>query len=104
MTNLLVSLPTNWEEYLERLADEHDIDVGKVISGLCEWAFSRSEYKVQFEIWLDKTYPSKGQAVDEAKVLGEEASEAEEEREVKEEEEIHEDRDYSEDETSGIEH
>jgi hypothetical protein len=100
LANLLVSLPPNWEEYLERLADEHDIDVGKVISGLCEWAFSRSEYKTQFEIWLDKTFSLKGQAEDEAKVLGEETSEAEEELEGKEEEEVHEDRDYNEDRTS----
>jgi hypothetical protein len=97
MTNLLVSLNPNWEEFLERLADEHDIDVGKVISELCEWAFSRSEFKVQFEVWLDKTYPPKGQTEDKARAEGEEASEAEEAREDEAEEEAHEDRDYSED-------
>jgi hypothetical protein len=75
MGSLLVSLPANWEEFLKGLADDHDIDVGKVIGGLCEWAFSSFEYKVQFEVWLDRAYPPKGQA----------------------EEEVHEDRDYSED-------
>ena len=97
MHSFSVSLPTNWEEFLKALADEHDIDVGKVISGLCEWAFSRPEYKVQFEVWLDKAYPPKGQAEDRASAEGEEASEAEEENEDEAEEETHEDRDYSED-------
>ncbi|MCL4429285.1 MAG: hypothetical protein M1167_00895 [Chloroflexi bacterium] len=77
---------------MKGLADDHDIDVGKVISGLCEWAFSSAEYKVQFEVWLDKAYPPKGQAEDRASAEGEEASAAEEA-----EEEAHEDRDYSED-------
>jgi hypothetical protein len=49
MGNFSVSLPANWEEFLKGLADEHDVDVGKVISGLCEWAFSRAEFKSQFE-------------------------------------------------------
>ncbi len=70
-----MSLPANWEEFLKGLAYDHDIDVRKVIGGLCEWAFSSPEYKVQFEVWLDRAYPLKGQA----------------------EEEVHEDRDYSED-------
>ena len=90
-------LPAKWEEFLKGLADEHDIDVSKVISGLCEWAFSSAEYKVQFEVWLDKAYPPKGQAEDRANVAGEEASEAEEKNEDEAEEEAHEDRDYSED-------
>jgi len=64
---------------------------------LCEWAFSSSDYKVQFEVWFDKAYPPKGQAEDNASAEGEEASEAEEELEDQEEEETHEDRDYSED-------
>lgn len=92
MGSFSVSLPANWEEFLKGLADDHDIDVGKVISGLCEWAFSSAEYKVQFEVWLDKAYPPKGQAEDRASAEGEEASAAEEA-----EEEAHEDRDYSED-------
>jgi hypothetical protein len=97
MDSFSISLPAKWGEFLKGLADDHDIDVGKVISGLCEWAFSSAEYKVQFEVWLDKAYPPKGQAEDKANVEGEEASEAEEENEDEAEEEAHEDRDYSED-------
>ena len=97
MGSFSLSLPANWEEYLKHLADEHEIDVGKVISGLCEWAFSVSDSKRQFEVWLDKAYAPKGEAEDEAAAEGEEASEAEEETEDEEEEEVHEDRDYSED-------
>jgi hypothetical protein len=97
MVNFLSSLPANWEEFLERIADEHDIDVGKVIGELCNWAFSRSEYKAQFEAWLDKAYPPKGQAEDMSKDRGEAASEREQAREDIEEEEAHEDREYSED-------
>ncbi len=97
MSSFPVSLPANWEEFLKRLADEHEIDVGKVIGGLCDWAFSNSEFKTQFEVWLDKVYPPKGEAEDKAVAEGEEASEAEEESEDESEEEAHEDRDYSED-------
>jgi len=97
MVSFSISLPSKWEEYLKGLADDHDIDVGKIISGLCEWAFSISEYKVQFEVCLDKAYPPKGQAEDKANEQGEEASEAEEEHEDEAEEEVHEDRDYNED-------
>ncbi len=92
-----VSLPANWEAFLKRLADDHEIDVGKVIGGLCEWAFSVSDSKRQFEVWLDKTYPPKGEAEDKAAAEGEEAIETEEESEDEAEEEVHEDRDYSED-------
>src|SRR5208337_4411197 len=111
MGSFSVSLPANWEEFLKRLADDHDIDVSKVINGLCEWAFSSSDSKIQFEVWLDKAYPPKGEAEDRANAEGEEASEAEdranaegeeaseaeEENEDEAEEEVHEDRDYSED-------
>ena len=97
MCSFSVSLPSKWDEFLKGLADEHDIDVSQVISGLCEWAFSRAEYKVQFAVWLDKTFPPKGQAEDRARAEGEEASEAEEENQEEAEEEVHEDRDYSED-------
>ena len=97
MGSFTVSLPANWEEFLKRLADDHEIDVSKVINGLCEWAFSSSESKIQFEVWLDKAYPPKGEAEDRANAEGEEASEAEEENEDEAEEELHEDRDYSED-------
>ena len=96
MSRFSVSLPANWEEFLKRLADDHEIDVGKVITGLCDWAFSVSDSKRQFEVWLDKAYPPKGEAEDKAATEGEEASEAEEESE-NEEEEVHEDRDYKED-------
>ncbi len=95
--NFSVSLSANWEERLKNLADDHEIDIGKVIDGLCEWALSSSENKNQFETWLDKSYPPKGQAEDRAKAEGEEVSEAEEERQDEEEEEAHEDRNYSED-------
>ena len=97
MVNFLVSLPPNWEEFLERLADEHNTDLGRVIGGLCDWAFSRPEFKAQFEAWLDKAYPPRGQVEDEANNKGETASELEEAREDREEEEAHEDRDYNED-------
>ncbi len=62
-----------------------------------DWAFSSADYKVQFEVWLDKAYPPKGQAEDRAKAEGEEASAREEELQDVTEEEAHEDRDYSED-------
>ncbi len=97
MGSFSVSLPANWEEYLKALADDHDVDVSKVITGLCDWAFSVSDSKRQFEVWLDKAYPPKGEAEDKAIEEGEEASEAEEENEDKAEEELHEDRNYSED-------
>ncbi len=97
MGSFSVSLPAKWEEFLKGLANDHDIDVGKVISGLCEWAFSSPDYKVQFEVWLDKAYPPKGQAEDKASAEGEEKNEAEEEKEDVEEEEAHEDRNYNED-------
>lgn len=94
---LSVSLPSNWEEFLKHLADDHEIEVSKVISGLCDWVFSVPDSKRQFEVWLDKAYPPKGEAEDKAAAEGEETSEAEEETEDEEEEEVHEDRDYSED-------
>jgi hypothetical protein len=97
MGSFSVSLPANWEEFLKRIADDHEMDVSKVISELCEWAFSSSDSKIQFEVWLDKAYPPKGEAEDRANAEGEEASEAEEENEDEAEEEAHEDRDYSED-------
>jgi hypothetical protein len=97
MSSLSISLPSKWEEFLKGLADDHDIDIGKVIGGLCDWAFFNADYKVQFQIWLDKVYPPKGQAEDRARTEGEEASENEEETEEQAEEETHEDRDYNED-------
>ncbi len=97
MSSLDISLPAKWEEFLKGLADDHDIEVGKVVGGLCDWAFSSYDYKVQFQIWLDKAYPPKGQAEDRARTEGEEASEIEEENDEETEEETHEDRDYNED-------
>jgi hypothetical protein len=97
MDSFSVSLTKKWDEFLKVMADEHDIDISKVIIGLCEWAFSRDEYKVQFEVWLDKAFPPKGQAEDRSIAEGEEASEAEEENEDAAEEEAHEDRNYNED-------
>ncbi len=97
MGSISISFPVNWEVYVKRLADEHDVDVSKVIGGLFEWAFSVSDSKRQFEVWLDKAYPPKGQAEDESMAKGEETSEAEEEAEDEAEEEVHEDREYSED-------
>jgi len=97
MGSFTVSLSENWEDFLKRLADDHDIDIGKVIAGLCEWAFSVSDSKRQFEVWLDKAYSPKGESEDKAQARDEEESEAEEESEDEVEEEVHEDRDYSED-------
>lgn len=97
MGSFSVSLPAKWDAFFKRLADEHDVDVSKVISGLCEWAFSNAEYKDQFEVWMDKAYPKKGEAEDKAEAEGEEESEVEEENVDEAEEELHEDRDYNED-------
>ncbi len=97
MGSFSVSLQINWEELLTRLADDHEIDVSKVINELCNWALSSSDSKIQFEVWLDKAYPPKGEAEDKSMAEGEAASETEEEIEDEAEEETHEDRDYSED-------
>ena len=78
MSDFSLSLPAKWVSFLKRLADDHEIDVSKVIAGLCEWAFSVSDSQRQFEVWLDKTYPPKGEAEDKANEEGEEASETEE--------------------------
>ena len=93
MVGLTASLPAKWEQFLKRLADDHGVDLNTVVSELCEWAFSDSESKEQFEVWLDDAYPPKGEVEDEARALGEEAAEEEEEREEKTEEESHEHRD-----------
>jgi hypothetical protein len=97
MVSFSVSLPENWEKFIKQLADDHDIDVSKVISGLCDWAFSVSDSKRQFEVWLDKAYPPKGEAEDKAAAESEEETEAEKENEDEAEEEVHEDKDYNED-------
>jgi hypothetical protein len=90
---LVVSLPAKWIQFLERLADDHEINLDLVVSELCEWAFSDSEEKEQFNAWLDEVYPPKGEAEEEARAVGEEAEEEEEESEEEAEEESHEHRD-----------
>ncbi|HEX9261100.1 MAG TPA: hypothetical protein VF893_01060 [Candidatus Bathyarchaeia archaeon] len=97
MVKSMVSLPAKCEQVLERLADDHQVDLNSVVSELCSWAFSNSESKRQFEAWLDDAFPPKGEAEDKARNANENASEDEEEQEEESEEEVHEDRDYSED-------
>ncbi|MCW4029464.1 MAG: hypothetical protein NWE92_07445 [Candidatus Bathyarchaeota archaeon] len=97
MVSFSITLSAKWGEFLKGLSEEHDIDMGKVINGLCDWAFSNADYKGQFEVWLDTFYPQKGQAEDIAKAKGEAESVREQERQDSAEEEVHEDRDYSED-------
>jgi len=89
----MVSLPAKWEQFLKHLGDDHEIDINTVVSELCEWAFSDSESKEQFKVWLDEAYPRKGDAEEEARDAGEEAAEEEEEDEEESEEESHEHRD-----------
>ena len=93
MVGLTVSLPTKWEQFLKRLADDHQVDLNGVVGELCAWAFSNSEIKKQFELWLDDAFPPRGEAEDKASSLNEEKSENEEEREEESEEESHEHRD-----------
>ncbi len=93
MVGSSVSLPTKWESFLKHLADDHKIDLNAVVKELCEWAFSDSESKEQFSIWLDEAYPAEEEAEEEAKAAGEEAAEEEEEKEEESEEESHEHRD-----------
>jgi hypothetical protein len=82
-----VSLPAKWEQFLKRLANDHEIDLNTVVSELCAWAFSDPDSKEQFKVWLDEAYPRKGEAEDEARAAGEEAAEEEEEREAESEKE-----------------
>jgi len=93
MAGFTASLPIKWEQFLKHLADNHEIDLNTVVSELCEWAFSDTESKEQFKVWLDAAYPPKGEVEDEARAAGEEAAEEEEEREEESEEESHEHRD-----------
>jgi hypothetical protein len=97
MTKLMVSLPAKWEQFLKRLADDHQVDLNRVIGELCAWAFSNSETKKQFELWLDDAFPPQGEAEDKAIAAGARERAREEEAEEASEEEVHEDRDYSED-------
>jgi hypothetical protein len=93
MVGLTVSLPAKWEQFLKRLAADHQVDLNSVIGELCAWAFSNSESKKQFEVWLDDAFPPKGEAEDKARSVNEEKSENEEEKEEESEEESHEHRD-----------
>ena len=92
MVELTVDSPAKWERFLRHLADDHNINLNTVVDALCEWAFSDSESKEQFRVWLDEAYPRKGEVEDEARAAGEEAAEEEEEYEEKTEEESHEHR------------
>ena len=60
-----------WERFLKYLADDHGIDLNTVASELCEWAFSDTEGKEQFKVWLDEAYPQRGKAENEARAAGE---------------------------------
>jgi hypothetical protein len=82
-----MAFPPKWEQFLKRLADDHQIDLNTVVNELYEWAFSDPESKEQFKVWLDEAYPRKGEAEDEARAAGEEAAEEEEEREEESEKE-----------------
>jgi hypothetical protein len=93
----LVSLPTKWEQFLKRLANDHQTDLNNVINELCTWAFSNSETKKQFETWLDDAFPAKGETEEKEREINEEISEGEEATEEKSEDEAHEDRNYNED-------
>ena len=93
MVKSMVSIPERWEQFLKRLADDHQIDLNVVISELCEWAFSNAEGKEQFEDWLNDAYPPKGEAEDKASAAEEEIAEKEEEADDESEEESHEHRD-----------
>ena len=93
MAKYTVSLPLKWEQFLKRLADNHQVDLNRVISELCAWAFSNSESKKQFELWLDDAFPPKGEAEDKARAVGEQITENEEQKTEESEEESHEHRD-----------
>ena len=91
MAKYMVSLPARWEQFLKRLADDHQVELDSVISELCTWAFSNSEIKKQFELWLDDAFPPQGE--DKARAAGEEIAMNEEEKEEESEGESHEHRD-----------
>jgi hypothetical protein len=97
MTNLTIPNSGKWEKYLKQLADDHQVDLNRVITELFTWAFSDAEGKKQFEAWLDDAFPPKGAAEDKERNLNEETSENEEDQQDEIEEEAHENQDYSED-------
>jgi len=97
MSRLAISIPAKWEQYLKQLANEHQVDLNSVFSELCEWAFSNSEGKKQFKLWLDDAFPQKGEAEDKARAAGSRKRELEEDAEEASEEEAHENENYNED-------
>ena len=97
MSKTAISIPAKWEQYLKRSADEHQVDLNRVINELCEWAFSNPEGKKQFKQWLDDAFPPKGEAEDKAQAAGNRERELEEDTEEESEEEAHEDENYNED-------
>ena len=97
MSRSPISIPAKWEQYLKQLADDHQVDLNSVFSELCEWAFSNSEGKKQFKLWLDDAFPPKGEAEDKARAAGSRERELEEDIEDESEEEAHEDENYKED-------
>ena len=97
MVKFTVSIPSKWERYLKRLAEDRQVGLDKVMNELCTWAFSKSEIKKQFELWVDDAFPPPGEAEDKARAAGARERAREEEAEEEYEEEAHEDRDYSED-------
>lgn len=97
MSKSAIFIPNEWEQYLKRLADDHQVELNRVITELCAWAFSNSETKKQFEAWLGDAFPPKGEVEDIERSANEELSESEEEKEDESEEEAHEDENYNED-------
>lgn len=97
MSKIAISIPVKWEQYLKQLANDHQIDLNRVIGELCEWAFSNVEGKKQFKLWLDDAFPPKGEAEDKAQAAGSRERALEEEAEDESEEEAHEDENYKED-------
>ena len=93
MATSTVSLPKKWEKFLKQLAEDHQVDLNGVISELCAWAFSNSEIKKQFELWLDDAFPPQGYAEDKVSAAEEEIAMNEEEKEEESEGESHEHRD-----------
>jgi hypothetical protein len=97
MSRLAISIPAKWEQYLKQLAIDHQVDLNRVFSEMCEWAFSNPEGKKQFKLWLDDAFPPKGEAEDKAQAAGSRERTREEDIEEESEEEAHEDENYNED-------
>ena len=89
MAELKVTVPTKWAQYLKNLSEEHQVDLSAIVNELCEWSFSNSEGKTQFEDWLDDAYPLKGKNEDKANAAGDETSMKEEEDDEESDAEVH---------------